>query len=47
MPMIDVYAATGTFSDKHRLARDLARAVMRWEAVPEISLFAEVLSAGD
>jgi phenylpyruvate tautomerase PptA (4-oxalocrotonate tautomerase family) len=39
MPMIDVYAATGTFKDKHTLARDLAAAVMRWEQVPEISLF--------
>ena len=34
MPMIDVYAAAGTFSDKNRLAHDLARAVMRWEAGP-------------
>jgi hypothetical protein len=24
MPMIDVYAAAGTFSDRHSLARDLA-----------------------
>jgi len=39
MPMIDVYAAEGTFRDKHALARDLAAAVMRWEAVPAISLF--------
>ena len=39
MPMIDVYAAQGTFGDKHALARELARAVMRWEQVPEISLF--------
>src|ERR1700716_1210894 len=39
MPMIDVYAAEGTFSDKHALARNLAAAVMRWEKVPEISLF--------
>jgi phenylpyruvate tautomerase PptA (4-oxalocrotonate tautomerase family) len=39
MPMIDVYAAEGTFTDKHALARDLAAAVMRWEKVPEISLF--------
>jgi hypothetical protein len=27
MPMIDVYAATGTFGDKHKLAWDLAAAV--------------------
>jgi phenylpyruvate tautomerase PptA (4-oxalocrotonate tautomerase family) len=39
--MIDVYAAAGTFSDKHQLAHDLARAVMRWEAVPELPLFAD------
>lgn len=39
MPMIDVYAATGTFGDKHTLAQDLAAAVMRWEQVPAITLF--------
>lgn len=39
MPMIDVYAATGTFSDRHRLAQDLASAVMRWEQVPDLALF--------
>jgi phenylpyruvate tautomerase PptA (4-oxalocrotonate tautomerase family) len=39
MPMIDVYAAAGTFGDKHKLARDLASAVMRWEKVPPLSLF--------
>jgi phenylpyruvate tautomerase PptA (4-oxalocrotonate tautomerase family) len=39
MPMIDVYAAAGTFADKHTLAVDLAAAVMRWEQVPPISLF--------
>jgi phenylpyruvate tautomerase PptA (4-oxalocrotonate tautomerase family) len=39
MPMIDVYATTGTFAAKHRLAQELARAVMRWEQVPEIPLF--------
>jgi phenylpyruvate tautomerase PptA (4-oxalocrotonate tautomerase family) len=39
MPMIDVYSARGTFTDKHSLARDLAAAVMRWEKVPELSLF--------
>ncbi len=41
MPMIDVYAAEGTFTDKHTLARDLAQAVMRWEQVPEIPLFSD------
>ena len=39
MPMIDLYAAVGTFADKRTLARDLANAVMRWEKVPAISLF--------
>jgi len=39
MPMIDVYAAEGTFSDKHALAKDLAGAVMRWEKVPDIEMF--------
>jgi phenylpyruvate tautomerase PptA (4-oxalocrotonate tautomerase family) len=39
MPMIDVYAAEGTFKDRRSLARDLAAAVMRWEGVPDISLF--------
>jgi phenylpyruvate tautomerase PptA (4-oxalocrotonate tautomerase family) len=39
MPMIDVYAAEGTFADKHKLAVDLAAAVMRWEQVPDIALF--------
>src|SRR5271156_6622095 len=39
MPMIDVYAAAGTFADKHKLAQDLANSVMRWEKVPPINLF--------
>jgi len=39
MPMIDVYAAAGTFSDRHSLARDLAAAVMRWEKVPDLAMF--------
>src|SRR5258706_7084625 len=45
MPMIDVYAAAGTFSDKHALAQDLAKAVMRWEQVPEIALFLDNTAA--
>jgi phenylpyruvate tautomerase PptA (4-oxalocrotonate tautomerase family) len=45
MPMIDVYAAAGTFSDPHTLARDLAAAVMRWEQVPDLPLFAENTAA--
>lgn len=39
MPMIDVYAAAGTFEDKHALAQNLAAAVMRWEQVPDLALF--------
>src|ERR1700730_5460409 len=39
MSVSDVYAAEGTFSKKHALARDLAAAVMRWEKVPDIALF--------
>lgn len=39
MPMIDVYAASGTFVDKHRLAVDLATAVMTIEQVPNIPMF--------
>ena len=45
MPMIDVYAAAGVFEDKHELAHDLAQAVMRWEQVPEIPLFADNTAA--
>src|SRR5690348_17475286 len=37
--MIDVYAAAGTFTDKHRLAADLATAVMTIEQVPDIPMF--------
>src|SRR5258708_28641761 len=39
MPMIDVYAAVGTFADKRRLATDLATAVMTIEQVPNIPMF--------
>ena len=39
MPMIDVYAAEGTFASQHDLAQQLAAAVMRWEQVPPIPLF--------
>jgi phenylpyruvate tautomerase PptA (4-oxalocrotonate tautomerase family) len=45
MPMIDVYAAEGTFADKHTLAQNLAQAVMRWEQVPEIPLFSDNTAA--
>src|SRR5277367_5147713 len=39
MPMVDVYARTGTFADKHQLAVDLASAVMKVEQVPDIPMF--------
>jgi phenylpyruvate tautomerase PptA (4-oxalocrotonate tautomerase family) len=39
MPMIDVYAAAGTFADPHELARKLATAVMTIEQVPDIPMF--------
>src|ERR1700733_14866793 len=39
MPMIDVYAAAGTFADEHQLARDLAAEGMAVEQVPDIPLF--------
>ena len=39
MPMIDVYATAGTFTDKHQLAIDLATAVMTIEQVPDIPMF--------
>jgi phenylpyruvate tautomerase PptA (4-oxalocrotonate tautomerase family) len=45
MPMIDVYASEGTFSDKQALAQDIAKLVMRWEQVPEIPLFLDNTAA--
>lgn len=39
MPMIDVYASTGTFSDPHALAKDLASTLMQIEGVPDIPMF--------
>jgi phenylpyruvate tautomerase PptA (4-oxalocrotonate tautomerase family) len=45
MPMIDVYATEGTFADRKALAQNLASAVMRWEAVPPISLFKDNTAA--
>ena len=45
MPMIDVYAATGTFTDKHQLATDLAATLMAIEEVPDIPMFRENTAA--
>jgi phenylpyruvate tautomerase PptA (4-oxalocrotonate tautomerase family) len=39
MPMIDIYAATGTFADPHQLARDVAATLMAVEGVPDIPMF--------
>ena len=39
MPMIDVYAASGTFADPKVLARDLAATLMKIEGVPDIPMF--------
>jgi len=39
MPMIDVYAAAGTFRDPHALARQLATTLMTIEQVPNIPMF--------
>ena len=39
MPMIDVYATAGTFTDKHKLAADLAATLMAIEGVPDIPMF--------
>ncbi len=45
MPMIDVYAAQGTFRDRKTLAQKLAAAVMRWEKVPNLALFKDNTAA--
>jgi phenylpyruvate tautomerase PptA (4-oxalocrotonate tautomerase family) len=45
MPMIDVYAPTGTFADPHALASAAAATVMRVEGVPEIPMFRENTAA--
>ena len=45
MPMIDVYAAHGTFADKHQLAIDLASAVKEIEQVPDIPMFRQNTAA--
>ncbi len=45
MPMIDVYARSGTFADPHRLATDLAAALMSIEQVPDIPMFRQNTAA--
>lgn len=39
MPMIDVYATAGTFSDPHALAQKLAETLKQIEQVPDIPMF--------
>ncbi|HTW19222.1 MAG TPA: hypothetical protein VME70_03295 [Mycobacteriales bacterium] len=45
MPMIDVYAAAGTFADPHQLAVDLASTLMKIEGVPDIPMFRQNTAA--
>jgi phenylpyruvate tautomerase PptA (4-oxalocrotonate tautomerase family) len=45
VPMIDVYARSGTFADPHRLATDLAAALMSIEQVPDIPMFRQNTAA--
>ncbi|GEP20020.1 tautomerase family protein [Pediococcus argentinicus] len=39
MPMIDIYAAKGTFDNKKELAQKAAQLIMQVEQVPPISMF--------
>ncbi len=39
MPMIDIYATAGTFSDPKKLAADAAATVKNVEGVPDIAMF--------
>jgi phenylpyruvate tautomerase PptA (4-oxalocrotonate tautomerase family) len=45
MPMIDVYATAGTFAGKHKLAADLAAALMVIEQVHDIPMFRQNTAA--
>ena len=45
MPMLDVYAPKGVFSDKHALAKELAETIVRWEKVPVIPFFTDNTAA--
>ena len=45
MPMIDVYATAGTFTDKHKLAANLAATLMAIEGVPDIPMFRQNTAA--
>jgi phenylpyruvate tautomerase PptA (4-oxalocrotonate tautomerase family) len=45
MPMIDIYATSGTFRDPHALATSAATTLMRIEGVPDIPMFRENTAA--
>ena len=45
MPMIDVYATSGTFADPKALARNLAATLMKIEQVPDIPMFRQNTAA--
>ena len=45
MPMIDVYAAAGTFADPRALAQKLATELMAIEQVPDIPMFRQNTAA--
>src|SRR5258708_37116249 len=45
MPMIDVYATSGTFADPNALARQLATTLMKIEQVPDIPMFRQNTAA--
>jgi phenylpyruvate tautomerase PptA (4-oxalocrotonate tautomerase family) len=45
MPMIDIYATAGTFSDVHMLAKNAAAIVKAVEQVPDIPMFCKNTAA--
>jgi hypothetical protein len=45
MPMIDVYAPTGVFDDKHAVAQRLAGSLMAIEEIPDIAMFCDTTAA--
>ena len=45
MPMIDIYAAVGTFADTQKLAADAAGVVKSVEKVPDIPMFRQNTAA--
>ncbi len=45
MPMIDIYASEGTFSDIHAVATRAAETVMTVEGVPNIPMFGKNTAA--